>query len=98
MGSKVLEVVSCVNFTSKSLRTAINAKISERIFEAFQALKAKLFHEHQVLAHLFMCCFSGEKVFIGGWGVYKWFTLSLTLVLFCGFYVMVRTQLLITHE
>lgn len=54
MGSKVPEVVSCMNFASKSLRTAINAKMSKIIFEAFQALKAGLFHEHRVLADLFI--------------------------------------------
>lgn len=62
MGSKVAEVVSCMNFASKSLRTAkINAKISER---AFQALKAESFHEHWVLAHLviFVLLQYGENV------------------------------------
>lgn len=53
MGSKVPEVVSCVNFASKSWRT-INAKICERLSEAFQALKAGSCHEHRVLAQLFI--------------------------------------------
>lgn len=54
MGSKLPETVSCMNFASKSLRTTINAKISERISEAFQAFKAGSCHELRVLAHLFI--------------------------------------------
>lgn len=72
VGSKVSEVVSYMNFASKSLRIAINAKISGRILEAFQALKAESFHEHRVLAHLFIFVLLqwGENV-QWCWGIYK---------------------------
>lgn len=97
MGSNVPEMVSCMNFASRSLRTTINAKISERISEAFQAFKAGSCHEHRVLAHLFIF------VLLQCWG--EWSVLaglsmndSYLLWFFCDFYVMFRTKLSITHE
>lgn len=100
MGSKVPAKVSCKDFASKSLRRAINAKIRERIFEAFHTLKAESFHEHRVLAHLviFVLLQWGENV--------QWWLECLKIIhiisyfvfFFCWFYVVVRTQLLVTHR